>query len=101
MILLTVLILIPLAANYLADFSGLMDQLKIFLFYRIYSRKTVYKYYRIKPFDCCGCSAFHLSWIYILSYDHFGIIQTLILSFAAGAVSTIINKVYHSIKSYL
>jgi hypothetical protein len=87
------LVIIPLAITYIVKWSGLVDQFKIWLFYKVYSRKTQYTFWRIKPFDCAMCLSFHSVWLWeVLSIQSFSFISTA-LPFAAAGIATILNRV--------
>ena len=83
------LLIIPLAANFIADRSGVMEKLKFWLFYRMYSRKTKYQHYRLKPFDCTMCLSFWISAFYLLTtYNS----NYILLPFAAATIGALIEK---------
>lgn len=73
---------IVLAADMIANRSNIMEHIKYWLFYRIYTKSTRYKPYRIKPFDCTMCLSFWLC--LILTRD-------IILSLAAGTCGAILS----------
>lgn len=83
------LIITPLAANFIAERSGVMEWIKFKLYYRIYSRKTKYKLYRIKPFDCAMCLSFWLCLIQVLPSQNW---LEYFFPFAAAAVGSIVSK---------
>jgi hypothetical protein len=84
--------IIPLAANFFAEWSGVIDSLKVFLFYKVYSRKTDFRPYRIKPLDCALCLSFHLSWVMELARGEQFSISTILLPFAAGGCAYLLSK---------
>jgi len=94
----TELVLIPLAANFISDFSGVMESLKYWLFYRIHSKEVRYRPFRIKPFDCPMCLSFHMTWIWIYFSQGFtNIFIIVLLSSASAAIASIINRIYNRI----
>jgi hypothetical protein len=85
-------LIIPVAGNYLADWSNLIQTFKYWLFYRIYSKRTKYQDYRLKPLDCPGCLSFWLGVIFlILTYTT---VTGLILPFACAGMATVISRIY-------
>ena len=91
------LIIIPLVANYVCDWSGLIDKIKYKLFYLRYTRITEYQHYSLRPLDCCKCFSVHLSWIYFLITDGRLSLQTILLSLTSGAIAFIINRIINRI----
>jgi|HubBroStandDraft_3_1064219.scaffolds.fasta_scaffold136515_3 hypothetical protein len=89
MLYISYLLLIPLAANFIADRSGVMVKLKWWLFYKMYSRKTRYKDYRLKPFDCTMCLSFWIAFIQLITYWD---IKYILLPFATATVGALIEK---------
>lgn|GEM_PF-6066659 len=84
------LLVIPLAANFIAEWSGVIDQLQYWLFYRIYTLKTPYNPGRWKPLDCPMCLSFWLGVGFVL-IPHFSV-DAILLPFASAAVAVLINK---------
>jgi hypothetical protein len=80
--------IIVLAANFIAEKSGVMDQIKFRLYYRIYTRKTKYVPYRLKPFDCTMCLSFWLTLTYILFIHEYN----FTLPFAAATAGALISR---------
>jgi hypothetical protein len=80
--------IIILAANFIAERSGVMDQLKYRMFYRLYTKKTPYRDYRLKPFDCTMCLSFWMTLTYILFIHQYN----FTLPFAAATVGVLISK---------
>jgi hypothetical protein len=83
------LIIVPLAADFIADRSGIMEQIKFMLFYRVYSKRTKYKPYRIKPFDCTMCMSF---WLCLFLVIFSGDTNNYLLPFAAACVGALLNR---------
>lgn len=91
---LLIFLFIPLAINFLVDWSGLVDNLKFWLFYRMYTKDTQYRYFRIKPFDCPPCASFWTSIIYLLiNKNNLNYFEVIIYSLTSAAIALIINKV--------
>lgn len=87
------LVLVPLACTFVAEKSGIMDKLKYWLFYRVFTKGTQYKQFRIKPFDCAMCLSF---WVCLL-VECIDKIEfnptTALLPFAAAAVGSLISNI--------
>lgn len=86
------LILVPLAADFFADRSGIIESIKWKLFYMTYTKKTLYRPFRLRPFDCTMCMSFWLALILILvdgSYEG----AFFLMPFAAAAVGALISKI--------
>ena len=60
------LLIIPLGCTWASEMSGVIANLKYYLFYKVYSKRTAYRHYRIKPLDCAMC----LSWWTCLTSPH-------------------------------
>src|SRR5580704_8679813 len=84
------LLVIPLAANFISEWSGVIQKIQYWLFYKIYTAKTEYNPKRIKPFDCPMCFSFWLTVCFVV-IPHFSI-ESILLPFASGAAAVIINK---------
>jgi len=95
MIFILTLIIVPLAANYIAEWSGVMENFKLFLYYKVYTRKTEYNSYRLKPFDCSLCLSFHLCYICEIATAQSLSITTLLLPFASGGVAYLLSKLFN------
>jgi hypothetical protein len=87
--LLMVLIVIPLASNTIA---GLMIGIKYWLFYKVYTKKTRYKPFRLKPIDCSLCLSFHLTWIYLISMATLNPFIIILLALASGYVGSAVER---------
>ena len=85
------LVVIPLAGNYITEWSSLIDKLKYWLYYKKYTRKTEYQDFRIKPVDCPHCFSFWSTLVY-LNFSDAPLYQIIPLAFAAGACAVLINK---------
>ncbi len=84
------LLAIPLASLFIADYSGVIQKFKYWLFYRKYTEKTSYQEFRIKPLDCPMCLSFwigaiSLIWIYTAPIS-------LILPWGAAGATVVIQK---------
>jgi hypothetical protein len=88
----TVLLFIPLAASFIAERSGVMDKLKYWLFYRIYTKQTPYKHFRLKPFDCAMCLSFWIAAVYEWTTGTPATWLSILLPFSSAAVGSIISK---------
>lgn len=86
------LLILPLAANFISEWSGVIDKLKYWMFYRMYTKQTQYDPPRWKPFDCPMCFSFWIS-IGLLIYNSDYSIINCILPFASAAMGMIINKI--------
>jgi hypothetical protein len=54
-------LLYALAANFIAERSGVMESFKFWLFFRVHKRTVRYRPFRLKPFDCTICLSFWLT----------------------------------------
>lgn len=90
---LLILLFVPLGINFLVEWSGLIDSLKYWLFYRQYTKQTQYRFFRIKPLDCPPCASYWTSFIYLAITSHLNLFEMIIYSLASAAIALIINKV--------
>lgn len=90
-ILLLHIVIIPLAANGIIK-TNWIEVAKYRMFYWIYSKKTPYRPYSIKPFDCELCLAFHLSWIQMVVFHQWKP-EFSLLPLASCMVSYLIAKI--------
>jgi len=86
------LLVIPLAANFIAEWSGVIQKFQYWLFYRIYTRQTEYNPKRLKPFDCPMCLSFWLTVCFVLIPECS--VRSILLPFAAAGSSVIINRIF-------
>lgn len=80
------LFITPLAAVFIAEKSGVMDAIKWKWFYKVYSRKTKYRDFRIKPFDCAMCLSFWMAAAQIRDWNF------ILYPFAAAAIGALISR---------
>lgn len=85
-------LLIPLAANFITEWSGIIDTIKHWLFYCKYTKQTKYRFFRLKPFDCNLCLGAHITWIYLVVIGGFTIFEIILLALAVGSISMMIGK---------
>lgn len=83
------LIATPLAAVFIAEWSGVMDVIKHKIFYRSFTRKTRYVPFSLKPFDCAMCLSFWLTAIQIAVLREYNL---FLYPFAAATVGAFISK---------
>lgn len=84
-------VLIPLAALNIAEYSGIMEQIKYKLFYWIYTKNTKYVPFSIRPLDCPLCLSF---WIGVLvTIKEYSQLTDLLLPFAASTVTVILDRI--------
>ncbi len=87
------IILIALASVFIIN---VVDQLKYFFFYQVYSRKTEYRPYRLKPLDCY-CLAVYLGFAYFQLYLHVNPTLSCLLSFASATTALITQKLINKL----
>lgn len=85
------IIIIASIITYIIDFAQIVEHIKRWMFYRVYTKDTPYRYYTLKPFDCSGCLSFWVSLIYF-SYIY-GVCLGIPLAFITGVVTLIIRKI--------
>lgn len=85
---LLLLLLIPLASKFIVS---LVENMKVWGYYLVYTKKTPYKEFRLKPLDCPSCLSFHLMWIFLLT-SGLSIPLILLHSFAAATLGYLISK---------
>jgi len=85
------LLVIPLACNFIAEWSGVVQSFKYWLFYLKYTRKTQYReIWSLKPFSCPMCLSF---WIGSLSLVKvYNSTFDFLLPFASAGAAVVINK---------
>lgn len=88
---------ITLSSCYIADWSGLMDNLDYYLFYKFHYKNVKYQsgMYVKKPFTCPGCLSFWISVIFILISPF--TIMNILLPFSVAALATLLNKIYYKL----
>jgi hypothetical protein len=100
-VLFTYLILVPLAANYWANWSGLYQKFDKWLFRRIWGKDVKWRILdfidpRVKFFmkliSCSLCLSAHITWISLLLSGNRNIFEIIILSFASGSVAYLTSK---------
>ena len=87
------LFIIPLAVNWLIDYSGLILKFKFWLFYRINDKSVSFRPFRIRPIDCEMCMGVWSALAYLyFTGSVLNRIDMILVSLAAGAVSFLITK---------
>jgi hypothetical protein len=86
------LLVIPLAASFIAEWSGVIQSFKFWLFYRKYTKKTPYRdIYSLKPFSCPMCLSFWLASVSLTwTYSD---LSSLFYPFASAGAAVVINKI--------
>lgn len=85
------LLIVPLAALFIAEYSGVIQKLKYWLFYRRYTKETSYhEIYSLKPFSCPMCLSFWLAALTL--FITYSSPIDLLFPFAAAGAAVIIQK---------
>jgi hypothetical protein len=86
------LVVCPLAANFVSSWSGLLDHLRRWIFYRRYTKKTPYRFVNLPLIGCSMCLSAHMAWITALVFGVHNIYYLILLCWAGGAMGFLINK---------
>lgn len=72
------------------SYSGFVEQFKVLL-WKLFNGKIQYRYYSLKPFDCCLCSTWWTVLIYGL-FTNVSFLYVILISAMAAYSSPIVSR---------
>ena len=97
------LLYISIIICYVVDISGVVDNIKKFIWKFIIGKNVEYKYFSFKPFDCSRCMIFWAGLIYLIcvsQFTLFNICLVCLFSFLSIQITDIymlINDIFYFI----
>ena len=90
-----IIMLLALAANFIAEWSGRVQKLKEWMFYRTRFRSVEFENFSFKPFDCPMCLGFWIGLAYVLTIPFTTI--NIFIPFGCAGMAVMVNQLYRKL----